>query len=99
MLNEFQKLLRDINWIQSFLKMITAGLKPLFDMSRGDSESIFIVALCFMFRGMSQTSSARRLSLDIVLRKNPSQIETTKTDKLVVPLEQCIPGWEPNTLG
>lgn len=67
MLNEFQKLLGDINWIQPFLKMITAGLKPLFDMSRGDSESSFIVALCFMFRGMSQTSSAGRLSLDIVL--------------------------------
>lgn len=37
-LNDFQKLLGDINWIRPFLKLTTAELKPLFDILRGDSD-------------------------------------------------------------
>lgn len=35
-LNDFQKLLGDINWIRPFLKLSTSDLKPLFDILRGD---------------------------------------------------------------
>lgn len=37
-LNDFQKLLGDINWIRPFLKIPTADLKPLFDILEGDSH-------------------------------------------------------------
>ena len=35
-LNDFQKLLGDINWIRPHLKLTTADLKPLFDCLKGD---------------------------------------------------------------
>ena len=38
-LNDFQKLLGDINWIRPHLKLTTAGLKPLFDCLKGDPNS------------------------------------------------------------
>ena len=34
-LNDFQKLLEDINWIRPHLKLTTADLKPLFDCLKG----------------------------------------------------------------
>ena len=37
-LNDFQKLLGDINWIRPHLKLTTADLKPLFDCLKGDSD-------------------------------------------------------------
>lgn len=40
MLNDFQKLLGDINWIRPYLKITTGELKPLFDILRGDSDPI-----------------------------------------------------------
>ena len=38
-LNDFQKLLRDINWIHPHLKLTTADLKPLFDYLKSDPNS------------------------------------------------------------
>ena len=35
-LNDFQKLLGDINWLRPFLKISSAELKPLFDILEGD---------------------------------------------------------------
>ena len=35
-LNDFQKLLGDINWIHPHLKLTTANLKPLFDCFKSD---------------------------------------------------------------
>ena len=37
-LNDFQKLLGDINWIQPYLKIPNVKLKPLFQILEGDSE-------------------------------------------------------------
>lgn len=37
-LNDFQKLLGDINWLRPYLKITTGDLKPLFDTLRGDSN-------------------------------------------------------------
>uniref|UniRef100_A0A5F8A7E5 Reverse transcriptase domain-containing protein n=1 Tax=Macaca mulatta TaxID=9544 RepID=A0A5F8A7E5_MACMU len=37
-LNDFQKLLRDINWLRPYLKLTTGELKPLFDILKGDSN-------------------------------------------------------------
>lgn len=37
-LNDFQKLLGDINWIRPYLKLTTGELKPLFDILKGDSS-------------------------------------------------------------
>ena len=37
-LNNYQKLLGDINWIRPYLKLITAELKPLFNILRGDPD-------------------------------------------------------------
>lgn len=37
-LNDFQKLLGDINWLRPFLKVSSAELKPLFDILEGDSH-------------------------------------------------------------
>lgn len=37
-LNDFQKLLGDINWLRPALKLTTGQLKPLFDILRGDSD-------------------------------------------------------------
>lgn len=37
-LNDFQKLLGDINWIRPFLKITTGELKPLFDILHGDAN-------------------------------------------------------------
>ena len=37
-LNDFQKLLGDINWIRPRLKLTTADLKPLFDCLKGDPD-------------------------------------------------------------
>ncbi|AAA47732.1 pol protein, partial [Simian retrovirus 1] len=37
-LNDFQKLLGDINWLRPYLKLTTADLKPLFDTLKGDSN-------------------------------------------------------------
>ena len=37
-LNDFQKLLGDINWLRPFLKISTAELKPLFDILEGDPQ-------------------------------------------------------------
>uniref|UniRef100_A0A8C4M0W2 Uncharacterized protein n=1 Tax=Equus asinus asinus TaxID=83772 RepID=A0A8C4M0W2_EQUAS len=37
-LNDFQKLLGNINWIRPFLKLTTAELQPLFEMLRGKSD-------------------------------------------------------------
>ena len=38
-LNDFQKLLGDINWIRPHLKLTTADLKPLFDCLKIDPNS------------------------------------------------------------
>jgi len=38
-LNDFQKLLGDINWIRPHLKLMTADLKPLFDCLKSDPNS------------------------------------------------------------
>ena len=35
-LNDYQKLLGDINWIRTYLKLTTAKLKPLFNILCGD---------------------------------------------------------------
>ena len=37
-LNDFQKLLGDINWLRPYLKLTTKDLKPLFDILKGDSN-------------------------------------------------------------
>ena len=37
-LNDFQKLLGDINWIRPTLRLTTHDLKPLFDILRGDPD-------------------------------------------------------------
>jgi hypothetical protein len=37
-LNDFQKLLGDINWLRPFLKIPSAELKPLFDILEGDTH-------------------------------------------------------------
>ena len=37
-LNDFQKLLGDINWIRPYLKLPTYTLQPLFDILKGDSD-------------------------------------------------------------
>ena len=37
-LNDYQKLLGDINWIRPYLKLTTAELKPLFNILRGDPD-------------------------------------------------------------
>ena len=38
-LNDFQKLLGDINWIRPHLKLTTADLKPFFDCLKSDPNS------------------------------------------------------------
>lgn len=37
-LNDFQKLLGDINWIRPYLKLTTGELKPLFDILKGPTD-------------------------------------------------------------
>lgn len=37
-MNNFQKLLGDINWIRPYLKITTGELKPLFDILKGPSD-------------------------------------------------------------
>jgi hypothetical protein len=37
-LNDFQKLLGDINWLRPHLKLTTGELKPLFDILKGDAS-------------------------------------------------------------
>ena len=37
-LNDYQKLLGDINWIKPYLKLTTAELKPLFNILRRDPD-------------------------------------------------------------
>lgn len=37
-LNDFQKLLGDINWIRPYLKITTGELQPLFDILKGDAR-------------------------------------------------------------
>ena len=37
-LNDFQKLLGDINWFHSYLKLMMGELKPLFDILKGSSD-------------------------------------------------------------
>ena len=37
-LNDFQKLLGDINWLRSYLKLTTGDLKPLFDILKGSAD-------------------------------------------------------------
>lgn len=37
-LNDFQKLLGDINWLRPYLKLTTGDLKPLFDIAKGESD-------------------------------------------------------------
>ncbi|XP_051691568.1 endogenous retrovirus group K member 11 Pol protein isoform X1 [Oryctolagus cuniculus] len=39
-LNDFQKLLGDINWLRPYLKLTTGELKPLFDILTGDSDPL-----------------------------------------------------------
>ena len=40
-LNDFQKLLRDINWIRPYLKQTTGEMKPLFDILKGDPDPTY----------------------------------------------------------
>lgn len=37
-LNDFQKLLGDINWVRTYLKLPNYILKPLYDILKGDSN-------------------------------------------------------------
>ena len=39
-LNDFQKLLGDINWIRPYLHLPTSSLGPLFDTLKGDSDPL-----------------------------------------------------------
>lgn len=36
--NDFQKLLGDINWLRPFLRLTTGQLQPLFQILQGDSN-------------------------------------------------------------
>jgi hypothetical protein len=44
-LNNFQKLLGDINWLCSYLKLTTTELKPLFDILKGSPDSTSLRSL------------------------------------------------------
>lgn len=46
-LNDFQKLLGDINWLRPHLKITTGELKPLFDILKGDSSPTSMRSLTF----------------------------------------------------
>lgn len=77
-LNDFQKLLGDINWLRPFLKISTAELKPLFDILEGDP----------------QLTSPRSLSMEAVeaLRKvektlSEAQLVRIQPDE---PFELCV---------
>jgi hypothetical protein len=37
-LNDFQKLLGDINWLHLYLKLTSGELKPLFDILKGNAD-------------------------------------------------------------
>lgn len=37
-MNDFQKLLGDINWIQPYIKMPNVDLQPLYENLEGDSQ-------------------------------------------------------------
>ena len=37
-MNDFQKLLGDINWLRPYLKLTTGELKPLFDILKGSCD-------------------------------------------------------------
>ena len=37
-LNDFQKLLRDIQWLRPYFKMATGNMKPLFNILKGDCD-------------------------------------------------------------
>ena len=39
-LNDFQKLLGDINWLRPYLKLTTGDLKPLFDILKGNADPL-----------------------------------------------------------
>jgi hypothetical protein len=40
-LNDFQKILGDINWLRPYLKHTTRELKPLFDILKGSSDPTY----------------------------------------------------------
>lgn len=39
-LNDFQKLLGDINWLRPHLKLTTGELKPLFNILKGEADPL-----------------------------------------------------------
>ena len=44
-LNDFQKLLGDINWLRPYLKLTTGELRPLFDILKGNSDPLSLRTL------------------------------------------------------
>lgn len=44
-LNDFLKLLGDINWLHPYLKLTTGELKPLFDILKGSSDPTSPISL------------------------------------------------------
>ena len=44
-LNDFQKLLGDINWLRPYLKLSTGQLQPLFNILKGDSDTLSVKTL------------------------------------------------------
>lgn len=44
-LNDFQKLLGDINWLRPYSKLSTGQLWPLFDILKGDSDPLSVRTL------------------------------------------------------
>lgn len=71
-LNDFQKLLGNINWIRPYLKITTGELRPLFEILNGDSNPISIRKLtpeaCAALQKVNE-----KLTLARVQRLNPKE--------------------------
>ena len=70
-LNDFQKLLGDINWIHPHLKLTTADLKPLFDCLKSDPNSS-------SKRKLTNETESALVKVDETLNVQLVRINTTK---------------------
>lgn len=82
-LNDFQKLLGDINWIRPYLKLPTADLKPLFNILEGDPH---------ITSPRSLTPAAR-----LALAKVEKALETTQLKRVVPGQRFCYAFFQHST--
>ena len=86
-MNDFQKLLGDINWLHPYLKLTTGELKPLFDILKLTTGEL--IPLFDILKGSCDPTSPRPLTSEGLLALQ--QVEKAIEEQFVTYIDYSLP--------